>query len=424
MEIQNTNLGNDYKINAQNQKQDKGINLTIDKTDKKETEILNDSLKNQKLKSGSALAYLNIGLLIGAKLGSEKKDSSDISLKESLIKNFKTFDKNNSGFITLSEVKKLISDPNIKGEKAINLAILSIIMSDKNNEKLSFSDLSKIDTSEPIFKSQSSNKLLSLEDIKINMENKLKATDKYKKTDGNFQLPKTAKELDFKEVKQGYLGDCYLLATLSSFTKQKPESLLKMVKDNNDGTYTVNINGSKIKTPMPTDTELALGAEGQGIIPIIEKAYALYQNKNSFIESSNPYDKISSGRTTLLLGKTIKELTGSNYDTDLLEVKTAIGNFNASSKNETIGKIQKALKENKLIIASAQKNNSLNIAGNHAYSVIGFDPKTNSVEIRNPWGKGDALDLNSEARDGNNDGIFRISLEEFYKTFNLISYEK
>jgi hypothetical protein len=422
MEVKSNNLNKLYEVEVKSQKIDSKTNTN--ETNKIQEVKISDSINNQKLKSGSALTSVTIGALLGAQILNEKKDNQSITLKDSLINNFKLFDKNNNGYISINEVKSLIKDSNIKGDQAVSLGILNFIMSNKENDNLSITDLSMLDTSKPIFKSQNSNKKLSLDDIKNDMESKLKEANKYKDSNGKFILPKSAKDIDFKDVKQGYLGDCYLIATLSSIAKQKPNELVKMIKDNNDGTFTVNFGDKKVNVSSPTDTEIALGSQGKSFIPIIEKAYAKYQNESSFIKSENPYDKISSGRTTLLLGKTIKELTNNNYDTDLLEIRTSIASFDASSKKETINKINNALKENKVIITSTEQNNSLNIAGNHAFSIIGFDPKTNTVEIRNPYGKGDPLDHNLLAKDGSNDGIFKISLEELYKNFTLISYEK
>lgn len=58
----------------------------------------------------------------------------------------------------------------------------------------------------------------------------------------------------------------------------------------------------------------------------------------------------------------------------------------------------------------------------HVYTVLGYDPKTRSVKLRNPWGETEPVDQNGKARDGKNDGIFSISVEELTKQFSYMAY--
>jgi len=46
-------------------------------------------------------------------------------------------------------------------------------------------------------------------------------------------------EIDPNDVRQGALGDCYLMAALMSVARTDPQVIRKMVRDNGNGTYTV-----------------------------------------------------------------------------------------------------------------------------------------------------------------------------------------
>lgn len=47
------------------------------------------------------------------------------------------------------------------------------------------------------------------------------------------------------DIKQGGLGDCYLLAALASIVSTAPETIQNMMKDNGDGTVTAKENTAK-----------------------------------------------------------------------------------------------------------------------------------------------------------------------------------
>lgn len=52
----------------------------------------------------------------------------------------------------------------------------------------------------------------------------------------------------------------------------------------------------------------------------------------------------------------------------------------------------------------------------HAYSVQGYDPKTQTVTVHNPWGKDETADV-----DGKDDGVFTMPLKEFQASFSFMN---
>lgn len=60
----------------------------------------------------------------------------------------------------------------------------------------------------------------------------------------------------------------------------------------------------------------------------------------------------------------------------------------------------------------------------HVYTIMGYDNQTDKVKIRNPWGHSEAEETDGVASDGNEDGIFELTMDEFYKAFSMVAYEK
>jgi len=97
--------------------------------------------------------------------------------------------------------------------------------------------------------------------------------------------------VDYKDIKQGRLGDCYLLASLAAISVQHSTTIRDMFIDNGDSTYTIRFfkgDGQKdyltVDRYLPTDSLGTLTYSGIGKVPdgssiglwasLAEKAYA------------------------------------------------------------------------------------------------------------------------------------------------------
>lgn len=96
--------------------------------------------------------------------------------------------------------------------------------------------------------------------INIRYTEKIKAAEKYK-DDFNFEgyddKPLFPHEPCANDIVQGYLGDCYFVASLAGIADRNPEKIREMMRDNNDGTVTVkfyqtkkNEQGEDVYTPL------------------------------------------------------------------------------------------------------------------------------------------------------------------------------
>jgi len=224
-------------------------------------------------------------------------------------------------------------------------------------------------------------------------------------------------------ISQGSLGDCYLLSAIGSLAAVNPEVIRDMIEDNKDGTYTVTFPGDPgypVRISAPTDAELGLFAGGSqfGTWPaVLEKAYGAY-----FGLTTVPGDIADWGGTA---ASGVKLLSPGGADLDDLYF---------SDPAEIEKKLQAALNNGCPVTLgtrqslSALLGNSDDVIGDaeipagHSYSVIGYDPGTQTVTIRNPWGHVEPTNADGTPRDGVNDGTFTMTLEELQANFTTAGY--
>lgn len=144
------------------------------------------------------------------------------------------------------------------------------------------------------------------------------------------------------DIKQGTVGDCYLLASLASIISTHPEKIKKMMQDNLDGTVTVRFfDTDEKKTPIyvkvAKSVPVYLYASGKTVdaynngplwLKMIEKAYACVRLQDGYQQRSDfsiyrtdrlrttenrleyRYDNIEGGYSH----ETLKHLTGEDTE--------------------------------------------------------------------------------------------------------------
>lgn len=119
--------------------------------------------------------------------------------------------------------------------------------------------------------------LLPIDDPKL-----VKTSQSFTKTNDKL-FPK---EISVRDIKQGAIGDCYLIAGIYSITAKDPNAIYNMIKDNEDGTVTVkmfdvNNNTLKLEPKFITFEKSTLNsnekAEDTLWVQMLEKAYAIHK---------------------------------------------------------------------------------------------------------------------------------------------------
>lgn len=222
------------------------------------------------------------------------------------------------------------------------------------------------------------------------------------------------------DVMQGYIGDCYLAAGVSSLAAADPKLIEKAIKDNGDGTYTVRFfegvgEGGRPKQVLITvDDDVASKGEGALYLSgrdakeqwpgILEKTYAKWKGG---------YERIGNG----------------GYASDLFQAVSGRaadwGNVADYKPEQLWKKIQSTTSKDRPVAAGtfADKDPRANYAGtgvhgDHFYTVLGASEEngTKYVTLRNPWG------MDEPSGNGADDGIFKLPLKDFVRMYENIEF--
>ena len=192
------------------------------------------------------------------------------------------------------------------------------------------------------------------------------------------------------DINQGYLGDCYLLASLAEVAQCEPNTIKSMITDNGNGTYGVRfyINGNPVfvtvNTALPVFSATgAFAANSSSAIwsSLIEKAYVELNAEPGFLDhpTGNAYNLINGG-----FADPISQITGRNvvsYDSSRY-TQTAWN----SLKNIFVTAIQNNQEVDLASFGDSTIGGKAALMTGHMFSGIGYDSATGEFVLRNPWG--------------------------------------
>lgn len=215
--------------------------------------------------------------------------------------------------------------------------------------------------------------------------------------------------VDPHDVKQGALGDCYLIAGMAAVARADPKAIQKLIKDNGDGTFdvTLHIRKSPYSRPTPVtktvDARLAVKGAGRPLYAglgdvtaeeqelwtaLIEKTVAQHKNSYDLISGGNinGHGFNFAGATELLTGRTegYFRTDGMDADTALLTIQIALD----EGKPVTVD--SRNLESDAELTREA---NGRNVYWNHAYAPEEVDLNGGKLDLQNPWGSDHVNDL-------------------------------
>jgi hypothetical protein len=197
-------------------------------------------------------------------------------------------------------------------------------------------------------------------------------------------------------VRQGAIGVCYFLSAVAGMAATDPQKLKNMITANDDGSHTVRFAKKTVTVPPLTDAEFARGSgTTQGSwVAVLEAAYMkLHPNAD---------------RGGLAGG--IRALTGSRS-----EMLPLIGLTGLDRIRETVADAQadgRLMTVSRTWTKTGKEEFDLNPG--HVYTVMGYDPATDEVIIRDPHG-----------REGPKaDGYQRLRTAEFRRLFDLMAVQR
>jgi uncharacterized protein YukE len=231
------------------------------------------------------------------------------------------------------------------------------------------------------------------------------------------------------DVRQGGIGDCYLMASLAAIALQDPGVIRRMIRDNGDGTYTVTLHQNMrglaawqpqfypvevVVTPeFPLeggDLVFAQSVDGQGDrqelwTALVEKAYA---------QANGGYHDIEGGWGHAAM-EAVTGVESQWFSPSSATIDTFADHFEAGNAitASSLGELAIWGENGEIIIdiPDASDRNPLfqdhTLCENHEYYVTGVDRANGSITVRNPWGW--------------NEGEVTLSFAEFQGAFRRAS---
>lgn len=250
---------------------------------------------------------------------------------------------------------------------------------------------------------------------------------------------------DLDKCRQGPLGDCYFVAAVGAFVHRDSAAIKQLIQARDDGGYEVRFaDGKSITLPPLTDAELALsGTTGdEGLwLPVLEKAlgalrrqadpkkYAMATATDAIAKggSSATIVRMLTGHQTERIGLKKRArgtvpgpdgkpmpkppLPADDLDKLAAKVRTEVGAALAGKRLVTCG--------------TGTEKQPPGISGKHAYAVLAFDDKGDTLTVWNPHGntykpKGEPGLAHGYATKA---GVFAIPVKDFVQVFGGVVVE-
>ena len=189
--------------------------------------------------------------------------------------------------------------------------------------------------------------------------------------------------LSYADIRQGMVGDCYLLASLAETALRHASTITDMFIDNGDGTYTVKFYQNGVADYVTVDRRLPVDSSGKFVYAnygassgdsnaelwtaLAEKAYI--QMNAKWGTRQNTYASIASG----YIANALSSITGF-----AATLGNAFSSFTTAVSQWTSGAL--------MGFASLLTPLSSTVVGAHAYAVVNYDSVIQKFTLFNPWG--------------------------------------
>jgi hypothetical protein len=176
-------------------------------------------------------------------------------------------------------------------------------------------------------------------------------------------------------IRQQKDSDCYFNSAVGSLANERPQLIVKMIRKNPDGSYTVTFPGqTPEKIPEPTDAEIAAYTDASDGIwfNLLEKAYGRIRKLQPGKLTNEPLDAaaLHGGNTAEI----VRLLTGHETKNINFPIKSGKDPDNKFF-NQIRAEISGAFDAH-LAVTTGKAH--------HAYAVVAFDGRTDMFTLHNP----------------------------------------
>ena len=209
------------------------------------------------------------------------------------------------------------------------------------------------------------------------------------------------------DVQQGYVGDCWFVATLAEIASQNPNLIRQDIHQRADGTYDVYFHESKnVVVDEHVDGKLpenywgtleyaSLGTDGCTWVAIMEKAFTYFRDPSI----APSYDTIAGGWGSEALAD-----LGATGISELLP--------SVSNAKKLFSDIAIALSNGQAVDLGTNWWDNGPLVNDHEYSVVGVQYTKaggDQIEVRNPWGFNPNFTPSANGYNATNDGYLWLS---------------
>jgi hypothetical protein len=318
---------------------------------------------------------------------------------------FAQWDTDHDGRLSRVEIETDMQDPKIKGDSAAALAALKWGMNGADPTAPKEYTLADLDTMEKILASGK----------------KLDQPYPFHFTDGQRKLRAEMRELfsdavpHLAAIRQDSTSDCYFNSAVGSIAQASPQTIVKLIQPNSDGTFTVTFPGkASQRISAPTDAEIAAYSDAaDGIwFNLLEKAYATIRPIDPKSATKEPLDAAAliggdeNGVLALVSGHRTKVtrfplITNRSVDANFLQQVRA--------------DLQSAFRDHRAVVAAKF---------HHAFAVVAFDPRTDTITVHNPYDGNGGEGMPDGESGVSSAGFIAISTDKFVETFKSMGVEQ
>ena len=194
----------------------------------------------------------------------------------------------------------------------------------------------------------------------------------------------------YADINQGYLGDCYFLATLAETAFRTPKVISNMFIDNGDGTYTVRFYKYGVADYLTVDRNLPADAAGRLVFASAGKLAASSTTELWVALAEKAYVQLcgQGWARPLPQGTTLVAYNMISGGLPSDAIKQVTGRQTAWLLAPNFNDVVAAFNQGQ-IITFASKHSGLNnnsVVPGHAYALVGYNASTKKFTLFNPWG--------------------------------------
>lgn len=199
----------------------------------------------------------------------------------------------------------------------------------------------------------------------------------------------------YSDVRQGMVGNCYLLAGLAEVAFRTPERISDMFIDNGDGTFTVRFFNNGTPDYVTVDRALPVNSSGRFVFANMGGTASSSSNELWVALAEKAYCQINESGWLraggILPGNGVNSYQATAGGWGGQAVQQVVGITARLWNNLSFNGMVNAWNNGNYLTLGSKGSSDTMMDGNgvvqrHAYAVVGYEASTQKFTVYNPWG--------------------------------------